>query len=203
MLLAGSADRILLTGFNNEKLKPLTGKTLAEVARMRNTTPEDAAIDLVIEDGSRVGTIYFLMSEENVRKQIALPWMSFGSDAGAPAAEGVFLKSSSHPRAYGTFAKLLGQYVRDEKLIPLEEAIRRLTSLPAATLKIADRGLLRAGAFADVVVFDAERIAAQATYEKPHQYATGVDHVFVNGVQVVRDGQHTGATPGRVVVRGK
>jgi N-acyl-D-amino-acid deacylase len=201
--LAGSADRVLLVGFKNDALKPLTGKTLAEVAKMRNESPEDAAIDLVIEDGSRVSTIYFLMSEDNVKKQIAQPWVSFGSDAEASAPEGVFLKSSTHPRAYGNFAKLLGQYVREEHVISLAEAVRRMTSLVATNIKLADRGVLTRGAFADVVVFDPNTIGAHATYEKPMQYASGVVDVFVNGVQVVRDGQHTGAKPGRVVVRGK
>jgi N-acyl-D-amino-acid deacylase len=202
LILAGSPERVLLVGFKNEKLKPLTGKTLAEVAKLRNTTPEDAAIDLVIEDGSRVSTIYFLMSEDNVRKQIRLPWVSFGSDAEAPAPEGVFLKSSTHPRAFGNFARLLGKYVRDEQVIQLAEAVRRLTSLPAHNLHLEGRGQLRAGAFADVVVFDPATIADRATFEKPMQYAAGIVHVFVNGVAVVRDGQHTGAKPGRVVVRG-
>jgi N-acyl-D-amino-acid deacylase len=202
MLLAGSPDRVRLIGFKNEALKPLTGKTLAEVAALRNVSAEDAAIDLVIEDGSRVDTVYFLMSEENVKKQIARPWVSFGSDAGASAAEGVFLKSSTHPREYGNFANLLGRYVRDEKVIPLAEAIRRITTLPATNLGIADRGKLRAGAFADVVIFDPATIAAHATYDKPRQYATGVSHVLVNGVLVLKEGEHTGAKPGRVVVRG-
>ncbi|HEX7190538.1 MAG TPA: D-aminoacylase [Thermoanaerobaculia bacterium] len=201
--LAGSPDRVLLVGFKSDKLKPLTGKTLADVATMRNESPEDAAIDLVIEDGSRVSTIYFLMSEDNVKKQIAQPWVSFGSDAEASAPEGVFLKSSTHPRAYGNFAKLLGQYVREEHVIPLAEGVRRMTSLVATNIKLADRGELRPGAFADVVVFDPNTIAAHATFEKPMQYATGVADVFVNGVQVIRDGQHTGAKPGRVVVRGQ
>ncbi len=203
MHLAGGADNVLLTGFKNETLKPLTGKTLAEIARMRNASPEETAIDLVIEDGSRVGTIYFLMSEENVRKEIRQPWVSFASDAEASAPEGVFLKSSTHPRAYGNFANLLGKYVRDEQVIPLTEAIRRMTSLPASTLGIADRGSLRRGALADVVLFDPETIGAPATYEKPMQYATGVAHVWVNGVQVLRDGEHTGAKPGRVVRRAR
>src|SRR5437763_6105410 len=203
MRLAGGAENLLLIGFKNEKLKPLTGKTLAEVARMRNVSPEDAAVDLVIEDGSRVGTIYFLMSEENLRKQIRQPWVSFGSDAEASAPEGVFLKSSAHPRAYGNFANLLGKYVREERVIPLAEAIRRMTSLVAANLGIADRGVLRPGAFADVVVFDPATIAAHSTYEKPIQYASGVVDVFVNGVQTLRDGEHTGAKPGRVVRRGQ
>lgn len=201
LLLAGSPDRVLLIGFKNEKLKPLTGKTLGEVATMRGVSPEDAAIDLVIEDESRVDTVYFLMSEDNVRKQIRLPWVSFGSDAGASAPEGVFLRRSTHPREYGNFANLLGRYVRDEKLIPLEETIRRLTSLPAKNLSIAERGELREGFFADVVVFDPNTIAAKSTFEKPQQYAVGMQHVFVNGTQILKDGEHTGAKPGRVVVR--
>jgi N-acyl-D-amino-acid deacylase len=198
-LLAGSAERVLLTGFKNDKLKPLTGKTLDEVARMRGKSPEETAIDLVIEDDSRVDTVYFLMSEENIRKQIAQPWVSFDSDAPSLAPEGVFLKSNVHPRAYGNFARLLGKYVRDEPVIPLADAIRRLTSLPAANLKIRERGLLRPGYFADVVIFDPATIRDHATFEKPHQYSTGVTHVFVNGKQVLRDGEPTGATPGRVV----
>ena len=203
MMLAGSPDRVLLIGFRNEKLKPLTGKTLAEVARMRDVSPEDAAIDLVIEDESRVDTVYFLMSEDNIRKQIRQPWVSFGSDAAASAPEGVFLKRSAHPREFGNVAKLLGQYVRDEKIIPLEEAIRRLTTLPATNLGIRERGALRPAYFADVVVFDPATIAARSTFEKPMQYATGVRHVFVNGTQILRDGEHTGAKPGRVVVKSR
>lgn len=198
-LAAGSPDKILLVGFKNDALKPLTGKTLAEVAAMRGKSPEDTAIDLVIEDGSRVGTVYFLMSEENVRKQIALPYMSFGSDAEAPTIGGVFLKSNPHPRAYGTFARLLGKYVRDERIISLQEAVRRLTSLPATNLKLDRRGALQVDYFADIVVFDPNKIQDHATFEKPHQYATGVVHVFVNGVAVLKNGEHTGATPGRVV----
>ncbi len=198
-LMAGSPENVLLVSFKNEALKPLIGKTLAEVARLRGRSPEDTIIDLVIEDDSRVGAVYFLMSEENVRKQIALPWMSFGSDAESLAPEGVFLKSNPHPRAYGTFARVLGRYVREEKIIPLEEAIRRMTSLPAENLKLDRRGRLKVGYFADVVVFDPAKIQDHATYERPHQYATGVIHVFVNGVQVLKDGEHTGATPGRVV----
>jgi N-acyl-D-amino-acid deacylase len=201
MRLAGSPERVRLIGFKSEKLKPLTGKTLGEVAAMRNVSPEDAAIDLVIEDGSRVEAVYFLMSEDNLRKQIRKSWVSFGSDAGASAPEGVFLKTSTHPREFGNFANLLGRYVRDEKLIPLEEAVRRLTSLPATNLGIAERGLLRAGYLADVVVFDPATIAAHSTYDNPRQYATGVRHVFVNGTQILRDGEHTGAKPGRVVVK--
>jgi N-acyl-D-amino-acid deacylase len=193
------ADKMILIAFKNEALKPLTGKTLAEVARMRGKSPEETAMDLVIEDDSRVGTVYFLMSEENVRKQVALPWMSFGSDAEAQAPEGNFLKSATHPRAYGNFARLLGRYVRDEKLVPLPEAVRRLTALPAANLGLADRGMLKGGFHADVVLFDPATIADRATFEKPQQYAVGMRHVFVNGVQVLKDGEHTGATPGRFV----
>ena len=198
-LLAGSADRVLLTGFKQDKLKPLGGKTLAEVARMRGKTPEETAIDLVIEDESRVETVYFLMSEDNVRKQVALPWVSFASDAGSIAPEGVFLKSMVHPRTYGNFSRLLAKYVRDGHVVPLEEAVRKLTSLPATNLKLQRRGRLAPGYFADIVVFDPATIQDHATFEKPHQYSTGVVHVFVNGVQVLRDGEHTGATPGRVV----
>ncbi len=194
-----SADKILLVGFKSERLKPLTGRTLAEVAAERGVSPEVAAMDLVVEDDSRVGAVYFSMSEDNVRRKVALPWVTFGSDAGAPSAEGVFLKSMSHPRAYGNFARLLGHYVREEKLVPLAEAIRRLTSLPAANLKIADRGRLAPGYFADVVVFDPATIADHATFAEPHRYSTGVRHVLVNGVPVLADGEPTGATPGRVV----
>jgi N-acyl-D-amino-acid deacylase len=201
MMLAGGAQNVLLSGFKSETLKPLTGKRLAEVAQMRGKSPEETAMDLVIEDDSRIDAIYFVISEDNIRKQLRLPYVSFGSDAGASAPEGVFLKSSTHPREYGNFANLLGRYVRDEKIIPLEEAVRRLTSLPASNLHIADRGLLKSGYFADVVVFDPATIAAPATYEKPRQYATGVVHLFVNGKQVLRDGEHTGAKPGMVVLR--
>jgi N-acyl-D-amino-acid deacylase len=201
MMLAGGADRVLLVGFKSDALKPLTGKTLAEVAKMRGVSPEDAAIDLVIEDGTRISTIYFLMSEDNLRKQIALPYVSFGSDADSSAPEGVLLKSSNHPRAYGNFTNLLGKYVRDEHVIPLAEAVHRLTSLPAQTLGIANRGLLAPGNFADVVVFDPTTVGAQSTYEKPMQLATGVVDVFVNGTQVLQNGEHTGAKAGRVVVR--
>ncbi len=192
-------DRMLLVGFKADSLKQYTGKSLAEVARLRGTPPEETAMDLVVLDGSRVATVYFLMSEDNIRKQIPLPWVSFGSDAEAAAPEGVFLKSNPHPRAYGNVARLLGVYVRDEKLTPLEEAIRRLTALPAANLKIKRRGALAPGHFADVVVFDPAKVADHATFERPHQYATGMLHVFVNGVQVLKDGEHTGAKPGRVV----
>jgi N-acyl-D-amino-acid deacylase len=198
-LAAGSPEKVLLVAFKQDSLKYLTGKSLAEVAKMRRKSAEETAMDLVILDDSRVGTVYFLMSEDNIKKQIALPWVSFDSDAESLAPEGVFLKSNPHPRAYGTFARLLGKYVRDEKVIPLEEAIRRLTSLPATNLKLQKRGALKAGHFADVVVFDPATIQDHATFEKPHQYSTGVKHVFVNGVQVLKDGEHTNATPGRFV----
>ncbi|TNF72331.1 MAG: D-aminoacylase [Acidobacteria bacterium] len=192
-------ERVLLVGFRSEELKPLTGKTLAEVAAMRGTSPEDTVIDLIIEDDSRIGTVYFGMSEENVRKKIALPWVAFGSDAGAPAPEGVFLLSGSHPRAYGTFARILGKFVREEGVVPLAEALRRMTSLPAGNLGLEDRGELAPGYFADIVVFDPAEIRDHATYRRPHQLSSGVIHVFVNGVQVLADGAHTGARPGRVV----
>ncbi|HXU30472.1 MAG TPA: D-aminoacylase [Thermoanaerobaculia bacterium] len=199
LFLGAGPDGILLAGFKNDALKPLTGKTLAAVAKERGKSPEETAMDLVIEDGSRVGTIYFLMSEENVKKEVALPWVAFGSDAGAPSAEGVFLKSNDHPRAYGNVARLLGHYVRDEKALPLEEAIRKLTSLPSERLKIRERGRLKEGYFADLAVFDPATVGDVATYDKPHQYATGMKQVFVNGVQVLKDGEPTGAAAGRVV----
>ena len=198
-LLAGSPDRIILSAFGSNALKPLTGKSLGEVARMRGKSPEETAVDLVIEDDGATGAIFFLMSEENIRKGIAQPWVSFGSDEGSPAPEGVFLKSNPHPRAYGNVARLLGKYVREENVIPLQEAVHRLTSLPATNLKLDRRGLLRPGYFADVVVFDPNSVADHATFENPHQYSTGVSDVFVNGVQVLRGGEHTGARPGRVV----
>ena len=194
------AENVLLVGFRNEELREkYTGKTLAEVADIMGVEPEDAAMDLVIEDGSRVQVVYFLMSEENIKKQLKLPYLSFGSDAGALAAEGDFLKSMTHPRAYGNFARLLGKYVREEKVIPLAEAIRKLTSLPASNLKITKRGLLQRGYFADIVIFDPETIADRATYQQPHQYAVGIEHVFVNGGHVLKYGEHTGATPGRFI----
>ena len=199
LLAAGSADKVLLIGFKADSLKYLTGKSLGEVARARGKSPEETAMDLVIQDGSRVLTAYFLMSEDNVRREIQLPWMSFGSDAGSPAAEGVFLKWNPHPRAYGNFARLLGKYVRDERVIPLEEAIRRLTSLPADNLKIRGRGRLVPGYYADIVIFDPATIQDHATFDKPHQYSTGVRDVLVNGVRVLKNGEHTGAFPGRVV----
>lgn len=199
LYIGAGADKMILTGFKSEKLKPLTGKTLAEVAAMRGKSPEETAMDLVVEDGSRVGTVYFLMSEDNVRKQVQLPWMSFGSDAASQSAEGVFLKSGSHPRTYGNFARLLGRYVRDEKLISLEEAVHRLTTMPATNLGIKERGALKPGYYADVVVFDPATIADRATFEAPHRYSVGVRDVFVNGVAALKDGEPTGATPGRAV----
>ena len=198
-LAAGGAENLLLLGFKNDDLKHLTGKTLAEVAAERGTTPEDTIIDLVIEDDSRVGTAYFIMSEDNVRRKIAQPWMAFGSDAESLAPEGVFLESNPHPRAYGTFARLLGKYVRDEGVITLPEAVRRLTSFPAGNLGLEGRGRVEVGFFADVIVFDPATISDHATYAEPHQYSTGVQHVLVNGVPVLLDGDHTGATPGRFV----
>ncbi|GAA4821614.1 D-aminoacylase [Sphingosinicella ginsenosidimutans] len=193
------ADGIILSDFRNPALRRYAGKTLAEVARERGKSPEETAMDLVVEDESRVGATYFLMSEDNVRREVALPWMSFGSDAASIANEGLFLNSHPHPRTYGNFARLLGHYVRDEHVIPLREAIRRLTLFPATNLGISERGALRPGWFADVVMFDPARIDAPATYASPHQYAVGMRNVFINGVQVLRDGAHTGATPGRFV----
>jgi len=199
LLLSGSPDNLLLVSFKNPKLKPLTGKTLAQVAKMRGKSPEETAMDLVVEDDSRVGTVYFIMNEDNLKREVALPWMSFGSDEASPAPEGVFLKSQSHPRAYGNVARLLGHYVRDEHATTLQDAIRRLTSLPASHIGVKQRGSLKSGYYADVVVFDPETIEDHATFEKPDQLATGVDDVFINGVQVLKNGRHTGAKPGRFV----
>ena len=199
VLLAGGPENVLLVSFKNPKLKPLTGKTLAEVAKMRGTTPEETAMNLVIEDDSRVGTVYFLMNEDNVKRQTGLPWMSFGSDAESQRPEGVFLKSSTHPRAYGNFARALGTYARDQKVAPLEDVIRRMTSFPATNLGIKGRGVLREGYYADVVIFDPAKVQDHATFAKPQQLSTGVRDVFVNGTQVLKDGQHTGAKPGRFV----
>ena len=196
---AGSPDNILLLGFKQDSLKKFTGKTLAEVAKMRGTSPEETAMDLIVQDSTRVTVAYFLMNEENVKKQIALPWVSFGSDAGSVAPEGVFLRSNPHPRAYGTFARVIGKYSRDEHVLPLQEAIRKLSKLPATNLKLKKRGELKVGNYADVLVFDPAKVNDHATFEKPHQYATGMIHVFVNGVQVLKDGEHTGAKPGRFV----
>jgi N-acyl-D-amino-acid deacylase len=198
-LAAGSPDKILLVGFKSEKLKPLTGKSLAEVARMRGKDPIETIMDLIAEDESRIDSIYFLMSEENVRKELAKPWISFGSDEASQAPEGVFLKSNPHPRAYGNFARVLGKYVREGKVISLGEAIRRLSALPATNLGLDHRGYLREGMFADVVVFDPATFGDRATFAQPHQYAVGMKHVFVNGTQVLKDGEHTAATPGRAL----
>ncbi|MGH9555296.1 MAG: N-acyl-D-amino-acid deacylase family protein [Terriglobales bacterium] len=196
---AGSAERVKLIGFRSEALKPLTGKTLAEVSKMRGTDPIETILDLVLEDRSRVDTVYFLMSEENIRQQLKKPWVSLGSDAASMAPEGAFLKRSTHPRAYGNFARLLGKYVREEKVLTLEEAVRRLSGLPETNLGLDRRGFLKEGMFADVVVFDPKTIADHATFDNPHVYAVGVKQVFVNGVQVIKDGEHTGAKPGRAL----
>ena len=198
-LVVEEPDKVILVGFKTDKLKPLTGKTLGEVARQRGKSPEETAADLIAEDGTRIQVVYFGMSEDNVRRAVGLPWMSFGSDAASMAPEGVFLKSSTHPRAYGNFTRVLGKYVRDEKAAALPDAIRRLTSLPATNLGLKDRGSLKAGYAADIVIFDPARVRDLATFAKPQQLATGVRDVFVNGVQVLKDGRHTAAKPGRVV----
>jgi len=195
----GTPEKIILIGFNTDSLKYLQGKTLAEIAALRGTTPGETVMDLIIDDGSNVSAVFFSMSEDNLRKEIAIPWMSFGSDGQSMAPEGVFLNSATHPRAYGNFARLLAKYVRDEKIIPLEEAVYRLTTLPATNLKLERRGALKEGYYADVVVFDPAKVQDHSEFDKPHQLSTGMSHVFVNGVQVLRDGEHTGATPGRVV----
>ncbi len=199
LLNAGDPNNVLLLGFTNDSLKRYTGKTLGEVARIYGKSPQETAMDLVITDSTRVETAYTLMNEENIKRQITLPYVSFGSDAGSPSAEGIFLKYKDHPRAYGNFSRLLGKYVRDEKVIPLEDAIRKLSSLPATNLKIQKRGSLTAGNYADVVIFDPAKIQDHATFENPHQYSTGMVHVFVNGAQVLENGEHTGAKPGMVV----
>src|SRR4029453_5145481 len=196
-LAAGSADRVLLVEFKSEALKPLTGKTLAEAARMRGEDPGDPIMNLVLEDRSRVGTVYFMMSDENLSRQIRLPWVSFGSDAASMAPEPPFTKSSAHPRAYGNFARVLGKYVREDKALTLAEAIHRMSGLPPPNPQVEQRGFLRPGMFADVVIFDPATIADRATFEKPHQYAVGVRDVIVNGVVVLRNGEHTTARPGR------
>src|SRR6266550_2445022 len=198
-LSVGSPDKILLVGFKSELLKPLTGKSLAEVAKARGKDPVETIMDLLVEDESRISAIYFEMSEENVRKEMTKPWISFGSDEASQAPEGVFLKSNPHPRAYGNFARVLGKYVREEKLISLGEAVRRLSGLPATNLGLDRRGSIKEGMFADLVVFDPATIADRTTFAQPHQYAAGVKHVFVNGQQVLKDGEHTGATPGRAL----
>jgi N-acyl-D-amino-acid deacylase len=198
-MLAGSPDRLLLASFRTEQLKPLVGKTLGEVAKIRGKDPVETIMDLVLEDRSRIGTIYFLMSEDNIKKQIRRPWVSFGSDAASIAPEGNVLRSSAHPRAYGNFARLLGKYVREEKVISLTEAVRRLSGLPATNLGLDHRGFLRPGMFADVVIFDPQTIADRATFENPHQLSVGVRDVFVNGVQVLKDNESTGAKPGKAL----
>ncbi len=200
LLAAGSPERVVLSGFKADSLKQYTGKTLDAVAKLRGTSPEETAMDLVVKDGTRVGTIYFIIDEDNIVKQLRKPWVSVGSDAGSLAPEGNFLKSNPHPRAYGSFARILGKYVRDEQVLTLQEAVRRMSGLPAQNLRLARRGLLKPGYFADVVLFDAKTIRDNATFEQPHQYATGMRHVFVNGVQVLKNGEHTNATPGRVVL---
>jgi N-acyl-D-amino-acid deacylase len=196
---AAGAGGTLLLAFKNPQLKPLTGKTLAEVARMRGVSPEDAAIDLVVEDGSRVGVAYFLMSEDNIRREVVLPWVSFDSDEAAPAPEGVFLKSNNHPRAYGNFARVLAKYVREEKVLTLPQAIHKLAALPAATLSLSDRGQLKNGYFADIVVFDPATVQDHSTYKRPQVLATGVDDVWINGVRALRHEVATGAASGRAV----
>ena len=196
---AGSPDQVLLVGFRSDKLKPLTGKTLSEVARMRGADPVETILNLVLEDRSRVETVYFLMSEENIKKQLRFPWVSLGSDAASMAPEGVFIKSSTHPRAYGNFARLLGKYVRQERVISLSEAVRRLSGLPSTNLGLDRRGFIKRGMFADLAIFDPKTIIDRATFENPHQYSEGMKHVIVNGVQVLKNGEHTGATPGRAL----
>jgi N-acyl-D-amino-acid deacylase len=203
LMLAAGVENVLLVGFRKAHLRPLVGKTLVEIAEDRGTRPEITAMDLVVEDSSRVEAVYFLMSEDNVRRKIQLPWVSFGSDAAAQAPEGVFLNANPHPRAYGNVARLLGRYVRQEQLIPLEEAVRRLTSFPARNLRIARRGALAPGYFADITVFDPDRISDRATYSDPHRYAVGTLHVLVNGEPVLIDGEHTGALPGRFIRRAR
>jgi N-acyl-D-amino-acid deacylase len=196
---AGGAEHVLLLGFKQDSLKKYTGKTLAEVAKMLNKSPEETAMDLIVQDSTRVGVAYFLMSEDNVRKQVALPWLSFGSDEASYTTEGVFLKSNAHPRAYGNFARVLGKYTRDEKVMTLEEAIRKLAKLPADNLKLKKRGELKVGNYADIVIFDPAKVKDNSTFEKPHQYSEGMVHVFVNGEQVLKDGEPTGKKPGRFV----
>jgi N-acyl-D-amino-acid deacylase len=198
-LMAGSPENVLLVGFKSDSLKKYTGRSLADVARIMGKSPEETAMDLVVKDDSRVGTVYFLMSEDNIRKQVTLPWVSFGSDEESSAPEGVFTRYQQHPRAYGNFARVLAKYTREEKLIPLEISIQKLATLPAENLGISKRGRLRVGYFADLAIFDPATIQDHATFDNPRQYATGMVHVFVNGVQVLRNGEHTGATPGRVV----
>src|SRR5436190_2541109 len=196
---AGGAEHVLLLGFKQDSLKKFTGKTLAEVAKIRGTSPEETAMDLIVQDSTRVGVAYFLMNEENVKKQVSLPWVSFGSDEGSYTTEGVFLKSNAHPRAYGNFTRVLGKYSRDEKLMSLQEAIRKLANLPSKHLKLQKRGELKVGNYADIVIFDSAKVKDNATFDKPHQYSEGMIDVFVNGVVVLKDGEHTDARPGRFV----
>ncbi|MEQ8674260.1 MAG: amidohydrolase family protein [Aggregatilineales bacterium] len=196
---AGSPDNLMPAHFKNEALRHYAGKRLSEIAKLRGQSPEETALDLILEDDSRVGTVYFLMDEDNLRRQVQLPYVSFGSDAEAPATEGVFVKTPTHPRAYGTFARVIGRYVRDEGLISLEDAIHRLSALPAHNLHIRERGALQAGYFADIVIFDPAQVQDHATFTDPHAYSTGMVHVFVNGVQVLAHGDHTGALPGKIV----
>ena len=196
---AGGAEHVLLLSFKQDSLKKFTGKTLAEVAAIRGTSPEETAMDLIVQDSTRVGVAYFLMTEDNVKKQVALPWVSFGSDEASYTPEGVFLKSNAHPRAYGNFARVLGKYCREEKVVSLQDAVRKLSKLPANNLKLKNRGELKAGNYADIVIFDPAKVKDVATFDKPHQYAEGMIHVFVNGVQVLKDGEHTGKKPGKFV----
>ncbi|MGZ8542119.1 MAG: N-acyl-D-amino-acid deacylase family protein, partial [Chitinophagaceae bacterium] len=195
----GKPENILVVGFKQDSLKKYMGKSLAEVAKLRGTSAEETAMDLVVQDSTRVDCVYFLMDENNIKKQIAIPWLSFGSDEGSYEPAGDFLKFNPHPRAYGNFARVLGKYVREEKIISLQEAIRKLTKLPATNLKLRKRGELKAGNYADIVIFDPAKVKDNATFQKPHQYAEGMIHVFVNGTQVLKDGEHTGARPGRFV----
>ncbi|WP_341633475.1 N-acyl-D-amino-acid deacylase family protein [Sphingomonas agri] len=198
-LVVDDPEKVLLVGFKQAKLKALTGKTLAQVAKMRGKSSAETAADLIVEDGTRIQVVYFSMNPDNVKREVALSWMSFGSDAGSQAPEGVFLKSSTHPRAYGNVARLLGLYVRDQHATTLQDAIRRLTALPATNLSIRERGSLKPGYYGDVVVFDPATIRDNGTFERPQQLASGVEQVFINGVQVLRNGKHTGATPGQFV----
>lgn len=196
---AGGAEHVLLLAFKQDSLKKFTGKTLAEVAKIRGTTPEETAMDLIVQDSTRVGVAYFLMTEDNVKKQVSLPWVSFGSDEASYTPEGVFLKSNAHPRAYGNFARVIGKYTRDEKTMTLQQAIQKLANLPSKHLKLQKRGELKVGYYADIVVFDPAKVKDNATFEKPHQYSEGMIDVFVNGGQVLKDGEHTGAKPGKFV----
>jgi N-acyl-D-amino-acid deacylase len=196
---AGSPDKVLLLAFKQDSLKKFTGKTLAEVAAIKGVSAEETAMDLIVQDSTRIGVAYFLMNEENVKKQMVLPWLSFGSDEGSYAPVGVFLKSNPHPRAYGNFVRVIGKYVRDEKILTLQAAVYKLSKLPATNLKLQKRGELKTGYYADVVVFDPNTVTDHAGFDKPHQYATGVEDVFVNGIQVLKSGHHTNAKPGRFI----